>query len=461
MVDSEINDSEMIQSELIQSEMTGSKKGFLNGWLSSPMAFMILFSTLAFGFFFIADRHNTKIATLDNFVQDIEDQESWSSSGSVDRQVAFLGCAALGMLSLVLGKRQTFRLNLPVILIAIYVLWAGASYTWSIDRAVTAKRYILMLCCIIGCFGFSRFVRVRDVVLMTVIVTLALAATGIGLEIFFGEFKPWVSDYRFAGTLHPNLQSLNLGMGCIAAYTMTKIEPKSKLLFFGLFGVLFVALVMTKCRSATLTVPVVIGIIWFISQPTKFILAWGIAGIWLFSSVALLCLVAGFDPISEYQEVLLLGRGEETGSSLTGRLPLWEDLFEYIGFRPMKGYGYAAFWTNRHINDIAASQEWTISEAHSSYIEATLQLGIIGAIIMTLAAITTFFHAAITFRRTLRPEYLFIVGGVFLAMVRGFTEVGMSRPTGGLAFLFLALAAHSWHKPTKLIDRNKRVDHDS
>ena len=451
----------MVESQMLESEMTDTKKDSLIQWLSSPIVVMVLLSTLAFGFFYIADRHGFKIAQTENFVLDIEDQESWSSSGSADRQVAFLGVATLGVLSVLFGRGQTFRLNLPVVLIAIYVLWAGASFTWSIDQAVTAKRYILMLCCIIGCFGICRFVRVRDVVLMTVIVTLALLIVGIGAEIVFGRFKPWVSDYRFAGTLHPNIQSLNLGMGCIAAYTMTKVEPKFKLLFFGIFGLLFLSLVLTKCRSATLTVPVVIGIIWFTAQPTKFILAWGIAGLWLVSTIVFICLVSGYDPISEYQEVLLLGRGEETGSSLTGRLPLWEDLFEYIAFRPMKGYGYSAFWNTRHIDDIAASQQWVISEAHSSYIEATLQLGVIGAVIMTLAAISTFFYAAITFRRTLRPEYLFIVGGVFLAMVRGLTEVGMSRPTGGLAFLFLALAAHSWHRPTKLIDRNDGGDHDS
>jgi len=158
---------------------------------------------------------------------------------------------------------------------------------------------------------------------------------------------------------------------------------------------------------------------------------------------------------------LAAGRGEETGESLTGRLPLWEDLYEYIGWKPWGGYGYEAFWNKRHISDIAESQQWTISEAHSSYIEATIQVGIIGAALMTAAAVSTLFYAAIIFRKTLRPEYLFLVGGVFLTLVRGFTEVGMSTPTGGFAFLILALTAHSWHTPTKLIDRNRSVDNDS
>jgi len=438
-----------------------ANQDFLNKWLSSRTVVVTLLSVLTFGLFFFADSHNFHIATTEAFVQDIEDQESWAGASNTQRRIAFLGCAAIGAMSLLLGRGQTFRMNLPIVLIVLYVLWAGASYTWSIDRSVTSKRYILMVCCVIACFGFSRFVEVKDVVLTTMIVTFAFLILGVAAEIGSGKFRPWQGSFRFAGTVHPNYQALNLAMGCIAAYTMTRIKPNLKSVFYGFFGVMLVFLVLTKCRSGTLTMPVAIGFIWFTSQPTKFIIAWLLAVFWMFSTFVLICLVTEFDPIAEYQEIILLGRGEETGESLTGRLPLWEDLYEYIGWKPWGGYGYEAFWNKRHISDIAESQQWTISEAHSSYIEATIQVGIIGAALMTAAAVSTLFYAAIIFRKTLRPEYLFLVGGVFLTLVRGFTEVGMSTPTGGFAFLILALTAHSWHTPTKLIDRNRSVDNDS
>lgn len=441
--------------------MLDSKKDPLNEWLSSSTVVVVLLATLTFGLIYFVDSHNFTIARTENFVLDIEEQEGWTSSGNAIRQIVFLSCAALGVMSLLLGKGQTFRWSLPTVLVALYVMWAGASFTWSIESGVTMKRYILMLCCIIGVFGFSRFVKVKDVVLATVIVACGFLMLGVATELVFGKFRPWVGDYRFAGTLHPNIQAANLAIGCIAAYTMSRVKPEAKLLFYGFFVVLFLSLVSTKCRSATLTVPFVVMIIWFTAQPTKYIVAALLAVFWLVSSVVLICLVTSFNPITEYQEVLLLGRGEETGSSLTGRLPLWEDLTLYIKYKPWAGYGYSAFWTPRHINDIAVSQEWVISEAHSSYMEATLQLGIVGLLLMVGAVISTFFYAAITFRRTLQPEYLFLVGGVFFALVRGFTESGMSRPSGAFAYLILALAAHSWHVPTKLIDRNSSLDNDS
>ena len=156
-------------------------------------------------------------------------------------------------------------------------------------------------------------------------------------------------------------------------------------------------------------------------------------------------MVVGFDPISEYQEILLLGRGEETGSSLTGRLPLWQDLSQYIARRPWQGHGYRAFWNPRHIYEIAVSQQWVISEAHSSYFDCTLQLGLIGCTLFILTEICTLFFAAFWFRNSNEPAYLFLVGGVIFCMARGLTESGMSDPNAPSAFLFLALASHSWN----------------
>jgi len=431
-----------------------------SNWLSSETVIVVLLSAFAFGLFFIAE-HNFAIARAENFVMDIEDQESWSAGGSSKRRIAFLGCAAIGVLSLLVGRGQKFRLNLPTALIAMYLLWAGASYTWSIDSGTTARRYVLMLCCAIGCFGFCRFTKLKDVVLATVIVILGYLILGVATELAFGRFLPHTGGHRFAGTLHPNIQAANLAIGSIAAFTMARIRPDIKLVFYGIFGVLMLFLLLTKCRSATATVPVSLMVIWIASRPTGHIFAGLAAGFWLVSITVLVCMVTSFNPITAYSDVLLLGRAEETGSSLTGRLPLWEDLSVYIGFRPWQGYGFGAFWTPRHINDIAVSQEWVISEAHSSYVESALQVGVVGAVLMALTAISTFFLAAITFRKTLRPEYLFLVGGVFFMIVRGFTESGLSTPTGNTSFLFLAIAAHSWNPPSKMFDTTDGLNNDS
>lgn len=413
-------------------------------WLTSPMCLTIFLAAVTAVVFF--SEHDIGMSKLDTFVAEIEDQESWAEGGNKLRQFGFLGCAAIGTLSLLLGRVGRFRLNLPVILFACYILWAGASTQWSIDSGTTMRRFVLVSCCVIGCFGFARFLRVQDVVLAAVLVSLTYLMLGVGVEILFGSFRPHNGGYRFAGTLHPNIQAANLAMGAIAAWVMAKVRPQAKLVFYGIFCLLFLFLILTRCRSATGAVPVALGVIWLASQPRRNIVIGVLAGFWLLASIGLICMVSGFDPISEYQEVLLMGRGEETGSSLTGRLPLWQDLSEYISRRPWQGHGYRAFWTPRHIYEIAVSQEWVISEAHSSYIDVTLQLGLVGCILFVLTAFCTLFYAAIVFRVNWQPEYLFLVGGVVFCIARSLTESGMSDPNAPSAFLFLALASHSWNR---------------
>ena len=434
--------------------MADPSSNSLQNWLFSStakVAFLVFASASAFYF----AEHNIEISKTAAFVEDIEDQESWAAGGNKLRQISFLGIATIGGLSLVLGRGGRFRLNPPVVLIAVYVLWAGASYVWSIDPGATMRRYIVMLCCVVGCIGFSRFLRVRDAVLAAVLVPSVYLVLGVLCEIALGSFRPHVGDYRFAGSVHPNIQAANLAMGSIAAFTMARIQPKLKVLYYVAFCILFLFLILTKCRSATATVPVALGIIWLIAQPSRNIFMTVMGAIWIGTTIGLVCMITEFDPISQNQDVLLMGRREETGSSLTGRLPLWEDLSVYIARSPTRGYGYRAFWNPRHIYEIAVSQEWVISEAHSSYIDATLQLGVVGAFMLLLTELTAFLYAAFCFRNTQRPEYLFLVGGIFFCIVRGFTESGLGDPIALTSFLFLSLAAHSWHTPPRT-DRQKQ-----
>ena len=456
----EVKMSDISSSSLIHVADSDTHSSWLQ-WLFSPLVMSVFLAFMIGGTFFISEHAIAMSKNIgENFVAEIEDQEAWSDGGNKLRQISFLSCAGVGLLSLVFGSTGRFRINLPVLLVAAFVLWAGASTYWSIEPGTTMRRYILVLCCMVGCFGFSRFLSVGDTVLAAMFVSVAYLLIGVGAEIFYGSFRPHTGEYRFAGTVHPNIQAANLAIGCIAAFTMARIKPDFRTIFYSIFGLLFLFLVLTKCRSATGAVPVALGVIWFIAQPIRNILVGTIGIVWLLSSIVLICIVTDFNPITANQDVLLLGRAEETGSSLTGRLPLWEDLLDYLSRYPLQGYGFGAFWTPKHIYEIAVSQEWVISEAHSSYLDTALQLGIIGAVIFAAVIICTFLYTAFLSRVTQEPAYLFLVGGVFFCLVRGFTESGLTGASSVTAFLFMALAAHSWNgnrMPTNV--KRNRKDH--
>ncbi len=68
-----------------------------------------------------------------------------------------------------------------------------------------------------------------------------------------------------------------------------------------------------------------------------------IAAVSISASTLLLYAVAGDWIFVSLGGIAKMGREEEV-STLTGRLPLWEVIIEFIEKRPLFGYGYLAFW---------------------------------------------------------------------------------------------------------------------
>jgi O-antigen ligase len=51
---------------------------------------------------------------------------------------------------------------------------------------------------------------------------------------------------------------------------------------------------------------------------------------------------------------------------------------EYVGVRPLAGYGFESFWTGDHIRDISAQEGWTVPISHNGFIELMLGVGVVG-----------------------------------------------------------------------------------
>lgn len=414
-------------------------------WVQHPFFRIAALGIACYCIFFIAE-HNPTMAKIKNFVMDIEIQEEWSDGGNSLRRLAFLGCAGIGILGLLSGSWRGFRWCLPLFMAAVYVTWCGVSVAWSIDPGTTARRYVLVLCCVAGCIGATRFFTPREIILATVVTLTMFLFTGIAAELVFGAFRPYHGEYRFAGTLHPNSQAANLSILCIALFTLVRAKANGSFYFLCLLGFATIMLILTKSRTATLAMFVGVGAIWLVSQDNKRIVILGALGLWLVSVLGFLILATGFDPAAEYQDVLLMGRAEETGSSLTGRLPLWSDLSAYISDRPWFGHGFGAFWDARHVYEVSVGQEWVISEAHSSYVESTLQVGLIGCGLMILTGLSALWFSVTNFRASGEPYFLFLLGGVIFCLIRSFSESGLSEPSGFSSALFLIVCSHCWKR---------------
>ncbi len=105
--------------------------------------------------------------------------------------------------------------------------------------------------------------------------------------------------------------------------------------------------------------------------------------------------------------------------TLTGRTVLWEHILGSISDRTLLGYGYAAYWYGAYGPGSAFIESWGINSAHNGWLEAALDLGVPGLIvlvaIMGRLLVQGFFAARYGASRA-EPAWAFAVGCALVAI---------------------------------------------
>lgn len=83
----------------------------------------------------------------------------------------------------------------------------------------------------------------------------------------------------------------------------------------------------------------------------------------------------------------LLGRS----SDLTFRLDIWQSVIELIGERPIAGWGWVSYWAPwvEPFDDLAVYRGVRYLQAHSAWLDVTLQLGVIGLLVFAALVVST------------------------------------------------------------------------
>lgn len=352
-----------------------------------------------------------------------------TAGGNAMRRIAFFAIAGIGLVHLNFSLSRGFRMGGVVgVMMMCYMLWAGLSIGWSIEPPLAVRRYTVLACCYVACLGISRNLTLREFCWVTLWLTLMSLLVGIGTELRLGTFRPWSGGYRFSGTLHPNTQGMYLVSLCCAARTLLYTAKfKSRLFLICVFSLGFAMVVLTKSRTSMAGLLVCLFLMWAARNAGagKYIAGFCVA--WLVSAFLLVTMMMGVDAQAEAKEAALMGRKEQT-ESLTGRLPLWEELSHYVERRPLHGYGYDSFWTADHIDRVSTAMEWGIREAHNGYLETTLGLGLIGLTIVLIAIVWAISHSFWLFWKTGVPEFGWVMAMGVYSIINSCTESGMTYP---------------------------------
>jgi exopolysaccharide production protein ExoQ len=150
----------------------------------------------------------------------------------------------------------------------------------------------------------------------------------------------------------------------------------------------------------------------------------------------------------EYSDEIFLSLGRD--SSLTGRIPLWQLVLKEIALRPIRGYGFDAYWDSWEGHRVSDTVNWDVAvpHAHNGFLEVWLGLGLVGLAMILINLSRNFILALRTARSHREAEYSWPLLLVVFTVLYNLTEVSLlgvnSMPwmAYGAVTFWLVRAAH-------------------
>jgi exopolysaccharide production protein ExoQ len=375
--------------------------------------------------FFFAE-HSLDISLVDAYTQTAEEMELAAGGGNTARRLTFLVLAAVGGVLLIGPRGSQLSVHWPLAAaIGAYLALCAASILWSIDPGMCLRRVLVLGCCVVFAAGLARRFTMQELCLLVVATIGPLVLVGLLAELRLGTFRPWSAGYRFSGSVHPNTQGMHLTMLGLAAWALARSpETKSRSYFWTIFVATLVLGLLTKSRTGNAATFLAIGSVLIVHTSAHWKLSVGFALSWLGLVGLWLLLLAGFDPLVDFRDTLLLGRAEES-DTLSGRAFIWPVVLHYIDQRPWLGYGYESFWNPAHIDTISSELEWGLREAHNGYLEVLLSTGVIGLVLASAAVLAGLVTATKGLVSGRDPAYGLALGMLVFGVLSSTMESGL------------------------------------
>lgn len=305
--------------------------------------------------------------------------------GAVQRRVAYLLLAAVtAVFAAVENRKKSSRINRRgAVVLGLFMAWAAASALWSDEPGVLMRRLFVLGITLAWVYVCALRWSGLTFILFVVFSTLTNVALCISTELLNKRFTPFDADYRLSGTLAPNELGLNCMVLVLAALTAARIAHKWRYLLLASAASGFLALILTKSRTALigLVIGAVVIIHLTVRTRVKLAVSWALVCAGLTAAI-----ITG--PEIVLSATSIVPRSQENVGSLNNRVPMWQDCFESYALKsPILGYGYTTFWTPDRISMVSYEAGWGVSAAHSAYLELLLDLGVPGVVLyLTLAS---------------------------------------------------------------------------
>lgn len=397
----------------------------------------------------IEHRHNASVSVeavtgvrYDGSENASADRSDDLNAGSSTGRFLLVGFGCIG-LALPGGGKLRWR-SLLLWSIAAYSFWTFSSLVWSVEREYTLFKLAVLFVFLFAAFGIARQLSLEEIGRVYVLICVTLVVIGVLTEISLGTFTV-VGDYRFTGTKHPNSQAAYGAFACLGAFLFSK---KSRLLAMSLFAIGLACILLTKSRTSLAGMVMGLIVIQGLRARGKQRLMLIAGGLVSLSFVSLFASLLGGQFTSKLGSAAAMGRTDDV-TSLTGRLPLWEELLDTAAESPIIGHGYLAYWTPENIEYLGDLFNWEIPHGHNMYVDVLMDGGVIGLLLflgMYLAGFTSILRH---YSNTRDPAAALVVGYMVFAMINGMGESFFRLCMFPNFVLMTQLFRFGWHGESK------------
>lgn len=383
----------------------------------------------------------------------INEEEAFSKdvqAAPLPRRLGLLGLILVGVYCLFTAPSGVRVRNYWIgILAALLIGWAALSLSWSIESSETKRELIRISIYTAVAWALSRRFPTNEVCLMLVLGFLVSILLALTMDVAVGNFKPWQSLHRLQGSLHPNDIGRQALVVAIAAFAY--MSRKSERTFWLILGsIAVVILVLTKSRTSFASLFAGLLTVSFIRVKGERFVSFVTAVLIVVSLAGLTWQLLGSEANSKISGGVSLGRTDKA-TSLTGRLPLWDQAFKQAEDNTMIGSGFGAFWTVERTKIMGEELEWFPRHAHSVYVEMIVNLGYVGLGILSTLVVILLVQSVALSRGTGRVEYTIFAAVVVAQLVYGITEASpiLPRDQGlfNLVLMFSLMFSHESHEP--------------
>lgn len=396
-----------------------------------PWTLLLFVLVIAAGFFLVdhslnASTYFRKVHALETEANRTADRIEAVNLVSTPMRL-MLGC--LGIWFLFNAPRNNLRWGgLILFCYLLYAFYLGLSVTWSVNPKFTLQKLVVFSMMSVAAFGLARRLSLQDLAMIFSLVCACYLFGGLVIEILLGNFRPHMPDYRFVGTAHPNSLAAYGTVCCLAAPVFTKRGSSVSYLTIGMVVLGILVLLATKSRTTLAgLIFAVLATRMVTFKPSNRIFGVSLVSL-MFVAFGMFLSVAPNSTWNSMGGALAMGRTEDVGS-LTGRLPLWEELWRAIEKKPVFGHGYLAFWEKDRIELLFDLLGWEVPHGHNMYLDLLIDGGIIG---LSLFMMFLLVSLAVSFGRYLKHRDIgvaFVFGLLLFAMVHGTGESLFKLPT--------------------------------